>query len=78
MTPPVAAEEQPQHAHEVGLRLDRDHPGPERAPGPDAAADVRADVEPDVARAEELAVEPHHPAVLPGTPWYITSDRAIP
>ena len=61
--PGVAAEEQPQHPHEVGLRLHGHHPRAQLPPRPHPAPDVRADVDPDVPGPEELPVERHHPPV---------------
>ena len=65
-TPSVAPEQQPQHAQAVRLRLDRDDPGPQRAPGAHPAPDVSADVEAEVAGTEELPVEPGRPAAATG------------
>ena len=54
-----------QHAREVGLRLERDHAAAERGERAGAVADVRADVEHEVARLRELAVEPLHAPLAP-------------
>ena len=42
------------------LRLDRDHARAEAAEGGDAVADMRADVEDEIAGRDEAAVEPVH------------------
>jgi hypothetical protein len=65
LDPRVATEQQPQHAREVGLRLERDHAAAERRQRASAVAHVRPDVEHQRAGRRELAVETLHAALTP-------------
>ena len=56
----LAAVKQPQDPHQSRLRLDRDHARAEAAEARDAVADMRADIEGEIAGMDELAIEPVH------------------
>ena len=56
----IAAVDKLQRRDQRRLRLDRDHPCTEPAKGGDAVADMGADVEHQIARPHELAIEAVH------------------
>ncbi len=61
----IATVEQAEDGQQVRLRFDRDDAGAEPAEHPDAVADVRSQVEGQIAGAEELPVEPGQPTPPP-------------
>ena len=56
----IAAVEELERPDQGRLRLDRDHPGAEPAECGNAVADMRADVEHQIAALDEAAIEPVH------------------
>ena len=69
------AEQPAQPGGERRLRLDRDHPGAEAGKAAGVIADMGADVERQIARAEERGIVPAQRARAPGLP-VVDRERA--